>query len=254
MKRIVLVLSIMVTGLVFGQAGETQVTSSAVFGSSSNSVGLFQGEEGSLLINVNDIQKIEGVASIRDFDSWRLSSEVTDGSVYLYDSWSSKGYVYAGEKTYVFPKMNFHVAEGAVVSKFQQDSIFTFGTTGYDKIVFNNTVFKSIYTPARGGNVMYEVVFESPEYSILKSYSIEIKESSPNPMVNRSRRKIVKNSHYVKMEGSKFTKFKLKKKNILELADSHSETIAAYVKSNGLSYKDDQDVSQILIYLYGLQH
>lgn len=251
MNRIVLVL-FMFTGIALAQ--ENEVTNSAVFGSSSNSVGLFQSEEGSLLINVNDIQKIEGVASIRDFDNWRLSNEVTDGSVYLYDDWAERGVVYAGDKKYVFPKMNFHVAEGTVVSKFQQDSIFNFGTTGYDKIVFNNTVFKSIYTPARGGNVIYEVVFESPEYSILKTYSLEIRESSPNPMVNRSRRKISTNSHYVKMEGSKFTDFKPKKRAILAMAGDKRDALQDFVKARRLSYKDDNDISEILIHLYDLNH
>ncbi len=251
MNRIVLVLFLF-TGLGFAQ--EPQVTNSAVFGSSSNSLGLFQGQEGTLVINFEDIQKIEGVASIRDFDNWRLSKEATDGTVYLNDTWAEKGYVYAGDKKFVFPKMNFHVAEGAVVSKFQQDSIFTFGTTGYDKIVFNNTVFKSIYTPARGGNVMYEVVFESPEFSILKTYSIEVRESSPNPMVNRSRRKIVKNSHYSKLEGTKIRDFKLKKKDVLALAGDQKKALENYAKSNRLSYKDDEDVSQMLIHLYQMTH
>ncbi|WP_420379916.1 hypothetical protein [Gilvibacter sp.] len=253
MKKSLLIMLCGIAGVAFAQQGEQQVTTSAVFGSSSNSVGLFQSDENTLLINVDDIQKIEGVASIRDFDNWQSQSN-TEGSVMLFDEWAPKGYVYAGDKKYVFPKMNYDILEGAVVSQFKKDSIFNLGVEGYDKIVFNNKVFKSIFTPSRGGNAMYQVVFECPDYSIVKEFAIEIREANPNPMINRSKRKIIQKEYYYKLVGQRLERFKFKKKNILALAGDQADDLEAYAKANRLSFKDDDDVAQILIQLYKMQH
>jgi hypothetical protein len=239
------------SAIAVAQQGNQEVSTSAVFGSSSNSLGLIQSDESSVIYNFNDISKIDGVSSIRDFDSWRASKEVTDGSVYLFDEWATNGYVISGDKRFVFPKMNFNVSQGAVVSKFSKDSIFNIGLTGYDMILLNGKVFKSIYNPARGGNVMYQVIYEGPDYSLVKDFSIEIKESDPNPMVNRSRRKIVKKEHYFMVEGARFTKIKPSKKAIAKIAGDKSQAVIKYVKSARLSYKKDEDLVKILNYLYG---
>lgn len=250
MKKFFIILLSAMTGSVLAQVEE--VTNSAVFGSSTNSLGLFQAQEETLLVNVDDIWKIEGVASIRDFDNWR-SNEVTEGSVMLYDDWAPQGYVITGDKRFVFPKMNYDILEGAVVSKFKKDSIFTLGVTGYDRIVFNNTIFKSIFTPKRGGNAMYEVIFECPDYSIVKEYAIEIREANPNPMINRTKRKIIQKDYYYKLEGQRLDKFKFKKKNILALAGDQAEELEAYAKMQRLSFKEDKDVAKMLIHLYNTQ-
>lgn len=251
MKKLQLILFFISAVAIAQQQGNQEVTNSAIFGSSSNSLGLFQTDEATVLYNTNDISKIEGVSSIRDFDNWRSSKEVTDGTVYLFDDWASKGYVISGEKRFVFPKMNYNVSLGAVVSKFTKDSIFNIGLSGYDMILLNNKVFKSIYNPARGGNVMYQVIYEGPDYSIVKEFSLEIKESNPNPMVNRSRRKIIKKEHYYKMEGAKFTKFKPSKKSVSKIAGDQANEIVEYAKSSKLSFKRDEDLVKILNHLYG---
>jgi len=250
MKKFQLIL-FFISAVAFAQQGGQEVTTSAVFGSSSNSLGLNQSDESTILYNTNDISKIEGISSIRDFDNWRASKEVTDGTVYLFDDWASKGYVIAGDKRFVFPKMNFNVSQGAVVSKFSKDSIFNIGLTGYDMILLNGKVFKSIYNPARGGNVMYQVIYEGPDYSLIKDFSLEIKESDPNPMVNRSRRKIIKKEHYFLVEGARFTKIKPSKKALAKIAGDKADAMKAYVKSARLSYKKDEDLVKILNHLYG---
>lgn len=233
------------------QPGPPTVQNSAVFGSSTNSVGLFQEQEGTLIINYEDIQRIEGVASIRDFDNWQNSYN-TEGSVMLFDDWAPKGYVFTGDKKYVFPKMNYDILEGSVVSQFEKDSIFNLGVTGYDKIVFNDVIFKSVFTPKRGGNAMYQVIFESPEYSILKEYAIEVREANPNPMINRKKRKIMKKEYYYKLQGQRLERFKFKKKSILGLAGEDADKLEAYAKAKKLSFKEDSDVADMLIYLYGM--
>ncbi|MEP2937719.1 MAG: hypothetical protein ABJM06_03635 [Gilvibacter sp.] len=251
MKNLLLILFFMSAVAFAQQQGNQEVTNSAIFGSSSNSLGLFQSDESTVLYNSNDISKIQGVASIRDFDNWQSSGEVTDGTVYLFDEWAAKGYVIAGDKRFVFPKMNYNVSQGAVVSKFTKDSIFNIGLSGYDMILLNNKVFKSIYNPARGGNVMYQVIYEGPDYSLVKEFSLEVKESDPNPMVNRSRRKIIKKEHYYKMEGAKFTKFKPSKKSVTKIAGDKADAVVAYAKAARLSFKKDEDLVKILNHLYG---
>ena len=101
---------------------------------------------------------------------------------------------------------------------------------------------------------MYQVVFESPEYSILKEYAIEIREANPNPMINRSKRKIIQKEYYYKLVGQRLERFKFKKKNILALAGDQAEQLEAYAKANKLSFKEDSDVADLLVHLYKMQH
>ena len=237
-------------GVAVAQQLNQDVTNSAVFGSSSNSLGLFQADETSIVFNAEDLTKINGVASITDFSNWSASGEITDGSVYLLDDWAAKGYVVTGDKQFVFPKMNYDVQRGAMVSKFSKDSIFNIGRSGYDMIMLEGLVFKPLYNPARGGNVMYQVIYEGPDYSIVKEFSLEIREADPNPMVNRKRRKITKKEHYFLMKGSKFEKFRPSKKSISELAGDKSKDLMAYAKKAKWSVKKDADLVKILDHLY----
>ena len=101
---------------------------------------------------------------------------------------------------------------------------------------------------------MYQVVFECPDYSIVKEFAIEIREANPNPMINRSKRKIIQKEYYYKLVGQRLERFKFKKKNILALAGDQADDLEAYAKANRLSFKDDDDVAQILIQLYKMQH
>ena len=101
---------------------------------------------------------------------------------------------------------------------------------------------------------MYQIVFECPDYSIVKEYAIEIREANPNPMINRSKRKIIQKEYYYKLVGQRLERFKMKKKNILALAGDQSEQLEAFAKSNRLSFKEDSDVADILIHLYKMQN
>ena len=113
----------------------------------------------------------------------------------------------------------------------------------------NNREFKNYYY--NDDNRVYEIIYESDKFTLMKGFKVSVVEGSANPMLNRSAdRYIRKESHFIK-EGDKIKPFKLKKSKILKLVNGDEEkaaNIEAYVDANNLSFKKEYDVQRILEY------
>lgn len=199
----------------------------------------------SLITNI-DVQKIRGWASLTDFDDIILSRADAEGSVYLFDQWENRGVIEVEDKRYIFTNMNYNVRSGNFMSKISQDSVVIFDIGAYDRLVINDKAFKSVYNPSKRGNEVYEVIYEGPDFAILKGYSIHVVEANPNPMVNRSKTKITKKEAYYLKENNTIKTFRFKKKNILALAGEESEDLEQYARTNDLSFKKEDDVRRML--------
>lgn len=212
----------------------------------SNAQGLEDNAIGNNITTNIDINKIDGWASIDDFDTILLAKAGTDGSVYLFDEWENRGVIEVDDKRYIFSNMNYNVKRSAFQSKIGQDSVVSFDLSTFDRIVINDKAFKSIYNPSKRANENFEVIYEGSDMAILKGYVIEITEANPNPMINRSKRKILtKERYYVKKKNS-IKSMKFKKKGILALAGDKSADLERYAKKNKLSFKDESDVRRML--------
>ena len=254
MKKIAFLFATMltITGLAQNSAGSGAPaptggnTTSSVFGSSGNSVGLFDNEV-SQNINTNiDVNKLEGIG-ILEFDNLRLSKGNIDGSFYLYDQWENRGVIEVEDKRYVLSNMNYDVRKGTFMSQINQDSLVTFDITTFDRVLINDRPFKSIYNPSKRANETFEIIFEGPDFSILKGYAIEITEANPNPMINRSKRRVLKKSSYFVKKRNSIKRFKMKKKNLLALAGDKKGQLENYAKANRLSFKKDNDVRRMMV-------
>ena len=116
---------------------------------------------------------------------------------------------------------NLNIERNTFESKVSGDSIFTFNFNNINKFVINNKAFKNFYY--KNQNRVFEIVFESKEFSILKGYRVELIEGSVNPMVNRKNDKYVQKFSFYLRQGDNIKPFKVKKKNVLSLVDGDKQ-------------------------------
>jgi len=176
------------------------------------------------------------------------------GSEFLFENWNNKAFIVTKNKfKFKIANLNLNLKSGSFMSKINKDSVFTFNMENIDKIVVNNKVFKAYKTDEIKSEI-FEVLFESQEYSILKKGYVQIQSGSPNPMVNRPKDIIKKKKKYYVLKDNKLNPIKLKKKEILKLVGSKNlKKIKQYVKTEKLSYTHEKDISMIIQYLYTLK-
>ena len=174
---------------------------------------------------------------------------ITEGSVHLFKNWKNHAVIITNDgQKFSLKNINLNIKRNVFESKIDDgSSIFTFNFNNIDRFIVNNKVFKNFYYD--DDNRVYELIYESDEFSIMKGHTIQLIEGSANPMVNRKFDKYVQKSSYFIMKDDKIKPFKLKKKRILKLVDGdieRAQKIEQYVKSNRLSYKKEYDVRKVL--------
>ena len=107
-------------------------------------------------------------------------------------------------------------------------------------------MFKNVFYD--GGKRVYQVVYESDAYSILKAYDVKLISGSPNPMVNRMRDKYVRKESYFLKQDNKVKPFRLTKRKLQTLIGDETKIneLDAYMKKYKLSYKKELDVQKAL--------
>lgn len=218
-----------------------------VMGAPTNNLGLNAADEGMMVYNALDLSKISGV--FYEFDDIRFSKVKTDGSYFLFEDWKNKGEILYGGKKLIIFNINYNVKSEEFMSQMESDSTFIFDFKGIDKIIVNNRPFKRFYNTEIGENKVYEILYESQDLSLLKNFFITVVESSPNPMLNRNRNKINKQSSYFVSKNGLVSSFKLRKSDILGLSTNNQKELEMFVKDNKLSYNKEGDVVKIFEYL-----
>lgn len=196
--------------------------------------------------NPNEWSKVIGV--FYEFDDIQLAKKGIDGSVFLYDSWNNNGSVYLDKKVFKLSNINYHVDRSSFMTKIENDSIFIFDFDLVDKIVVNKKTFKRFYHAKEGTHKVFEIVHQGKDFSLLKHYTVELVEGSPNPMLGRPRSKIKHNSRYYIEKKGVIQDFKLKKSSVLGLLDSDNATsMKSYMERYDLSYKKEADLQKAFV-------
>jgi len=173
------------------------------------------------------------------------------GSVYLFDNWKNNCVIHlkGTKQKYLIRNININIQRNTFESQISQDSIYTFNPNSINKFVINDVIYKNIYS--NDGKKIYMVIYESDEFTILEGYSVSMATGSPNPMINRSNDKFIRNSsYYVKTENS-VEPFKLKKSKVMNLLSDNPEKAAKvekFINDNSLSYKKAKDLTMALKY------
>jgi len=172
------------------------------------------------------------------------------GSIHLFENWENIGVLKTTKgQSFRVKNINVNLKNQTFESKFHRDSIFTFSFSELDRFVINNRSYKNYYYDE--DNRIYEIIYESDAFSVLKGFRLELVEGSANPMLNRKDDKYLQKDNYYLFADDAINTFKLKKKRILRLItdnQSKQEKIQKYVKDNKLSYKDEYHLTKIFDY------
>ena len=171
----------------------------------------------------------------------------------MFEDWNNSGIIYATTtERYSLKNINLNIERNSFESKVGQDSLFSFNFNNIDKFVINGRTFKNFYWD--DDNRVYEIIYENENWSLIKGFKIVEVTGSANPMLNRTRDRIIRKAFYYLKDDSGINTFIMKKNKILKLLnkkESGSEEILGFVKSNKLSFKKEDDVIKILDYSLG---
>lgn len=176
-----------------------------------------------------------------------------DGTPFLFENWDQGALITTKDgRTLRFKDVNFDGRRNKIVAKVSEDSLYTFNSLAIEKAIINGRLFKNILDPNEGPVKIYEVLGETPEFSILKDHTVEISEGSSNPMRGSIYSRYITRENYFISNSKAINKFKLKKNKVLALMGTHKKNVENFVAENNLSYKRDQDIQEIIKYYSGL--
>lgn len=231
-KKIFFIISILSVGLVFSQS----------------SVGT-AGDQQSLNVNVNRLVSYNFKTNASSLTFYNPKRR-TDGTFYLFDDWNNYCIIHTEDnQKFVLRNINLNIKRNTFESKVEGDSTFTFSFNNIDKFVINGRTYKNFYWDE--DNNIYEVIYDSSDFQLLKGFKVKLIEGSANPMVNRSSDKYIRKEYYCIKKDDKIYPFKLKKNRILKLVNEDIEKanmVEVYAKNNNLSFKKEKDVIKILEY------
>ncbi|WP_108423757.1 hypothetical protein [Flagellimonas amoyensis] len=205
----------------------------------------------------------QGVLEKQMNDFWRkgtwntsYSNERIKGSVYLFPEWNTTGSITTTNgKTYKTKKINYDTKLDMLILQVSKDSIYSFNPGIIEQFSIENRMFKRYLDPDFGRNSYYEVIAESDNFSILKRYTASVKEGRVNPMthVKETSDKYVQESKvfYFVGDEKKLTELKLSTNaivKVLEADESEAKDLKKFIKSNGLSVKEEDDLQKIVTY------
>ncbi len=173
------------------------------------------------------------------------------GTPYLFDTWVKDAKIYYGEDVYQIYSFNYNLQFERFEAKYSDNSVLAINPRGITKIVVDNMNFVRQLDPEFKRNTYFESIVKFNGNSLLRKYSISIKEGKVNPLTLQMMKpdQFVKNEKiYVCYEESnEMQEIKLKKSTVLALIDNENkEEVKAFVEKNRLRYKDVEDVHKIL--------
>jgi hypothetical protein len=177
------------------------------------------------------------------------AARAVDGTVYLFDDWNNAGVIHAADQIFALNNINLNIERNSFESKVGKDSLFSFNFNNVEKFVINGRTFKNYYW--KDDNRVYEIIYESDSWSIIKGFKIVEITGSANPMLNRTRDRMVRKTFYYLKDDMGIHYFKLRKNRILNLVEGgkkEANKIENYAKENSLSFKKEEDVRKILSY------
>ncbi|MDC7997653.1 hypothetical protein [Gilvibacter sediminis] len=205
-----------------------------------------QGAVSNLANNPNQGNQFTGAATFYNpkFDR--------EGSIYLFDGWDQSATIVAKGTGGSFREsnINFNIQRSMFERKVAGDSIVAYNFTSIEKIIVGGREFKSFYLDEIKRNKAFEVIYRGDDFTILKGYTVDILEASPNPMIARPRDKYIQRVTYYLETETKLEEFKLRKRAILEALEDQEmvERAKEYARKYDKSFSKEEDLKLILNY------
>jgi|TARA_B110000211_G_scaffold123721_1_gene142694 hypothetical protein len=208
-----------------------------------------QVESGGALNNLND-KLISGNSFGTSMMFYNPKRQI-DGKFHLFENWNNTAVIYTlSDDQFLVKRINLNLQRNSFEAKMNDsDSIFAFTFNNIKKIVINNKTYKNYYY--NDDNRVYQMLFDTDEYKLMKGFEVKLIAGSANPMVNRPNDKYVRGEDYFLMINGAISPIKLKKKSIfksLKLDKFNSSRLDMFVESNSLSLKNEEDIVKLLEY------
>jgi hypothetical protein len=229
MKKSLAVIAILISGIAFAQDSNLNVVNNA---------------GNSMVAAANGMKSSYGSSAY-----FVNPARAVDGTVYLFEEWNNSGVIHATtDQRFALNNINLNIERNSFESKVGKDSLFSFNFNNIEKFVINGRTFKNYYW--NDDNRVYEIIYEAKDWSIIKGFKIVEVTGSANPMLNRSRDRMVRKMFYYVKDENGISPFILKKRKVLKLVSNgdaaKSAKIANYAKNSKLSYKREDDLRKII--------
>lgn len=178
--------------------------------------------------------------------------ENVEGSPYLFVKETPTGIITAknGNK-YKVRELNYNLKSDQLEVQITRDSIYAFNTASLVEVEFGDRKFRTLFDPKKYRPTFYEVIGTFDNQTLLKRYKVKITPGIVNPMTQQKQtpdRFVHEHDYYVTNDNGELVEFKLKKRKVLKLFDDSAKEVDNYASDNDLSYKDDDDLKQIIKY------
>ena len=170
-----------------------------------------QVESGGALNNLND-KLISGNSFGTSMMFYNPKRQI-DGKFHLFENWNNTAVIYTlSDDQFLVKRINLNLQRNSFEAKMNDsDSIFAFTFNNIKKIVINNKTYKNYYY--NDDNRVYQMLFDTDEYKLMKGFEVKLIAGSANPMVNRPNDKYVRGEDYFLMINGAISPIKLKKKS-----------------------------------------
>ena len=175
-----------------------------------------------------------------------------DGKFHLFEDWNNSAVIHTlSDDKFLVKRINLNIKRNSFEAKMNDsDSIFSFTFNNIKKIVINNKIYKNYYY--EDDNRVYEMLYDSENYKLMKGFDVTLITGSANPLVNRPNDKYVRGEDYFIMVSGAISQVKLKKKAIFKLLTDgdklNKSKLDIFVDSNSLSLKKVEGVIKVLEY------
>lgn len=177
----------------------------------------------------------------------KRENSAIEGNTYLFPGWVENGKLLTTtDKKYTLLNVNYNVLNDSFELKTAKDSIFRLDSNHIAQIDISGSVFRR-YNLNGIENHFAEVLFENQKILFLKKYNIRLVKGSLDPLngeVTPDKYHIYIEYYFLREKVP--TRLNLNKKNILSLFKEKSHLVKNYAQKNGLSYKREKDIINIL--------
>lgn len=199
--------------------------------------------------------KAQFIQNLPDIQGKPLSESTysdVSGTVFLYDSWL-KGTVEQGNKlSYKDVELKYSTYKDELFFKNPKDGSmlsFVLPVTAFSLAINGKFDIYRNGFPAIDNfntNSFYQVIFDGGIKLLFKSYKTLIEVKPYNSTTTE--KKFVDNPVYYVLKDNVMTKFKPSRKDFLELFNSKSNEIDAFIKKEKIDFKQHQDLAKVFVY------
>lgn len=199
--------------------------------------------------------KAQFIQNLPDLQGKPLSESTysnVSGTIYLYADWV-KGTVEQGNKiSYKDVELKYNTYKDELFFKNPKDGSmlsFVLPVTSFSLAINGKIEIYRNGFPAIDNfntNSFYQVIFDGGIKLLFKSFKTLIEVKPYNSTTTE--KKFIDNSVYYVLKDNVMTKFKPTRKDFLELFNSKSNEIDAFIKKEKIDFKQNQDLAKVFVY------